>query len=84
MNKIRSALQKLDKERFDILEKIFVICLDYISKNIDENPYGPIKALVDMTYILSQTYYYINNASNCYIIEQESFSKHEAISNPNY
>jgi hypothetical protein len=63
LNKNRNRLKMVGTEKkFKILEKIFVICMDYVSKNIDKESKNEFKdkefnRLSNIINILSDTYY---------------------------
>ena len=82
LNKNRNILKNLDKKRFDIVVKIFEICMDYVSKNINIKSDKSLKELSNRIFVLSNTYYL--NDSKELISAQESFRKHELLRNSNY
>ena len=88
LNKNRNRLKKVDTEKkFKILEKIFVICMDYVSKNIDkesENEFKDkeFKNLSNIITILSNTFY-LNDPKNL-ISAKKSFKNHQLLQNLNF
>ena len=90
LNKNRDRLGKVDTEKkFKILEKIFVICMDYVSKNIDKESENEFKdkefnRLSKFISILSNTYYLNVGNSKILISAKESFKNHQLLQNLNF
>ena len=84
INTNRIDLKELDKERFDILNKIFKICMDYGLENVDKNTEDKFIELLSYIPIISQTYYYINDNGKHICINDGQFKTHDLLKKENY
>ena len=70
----------LDKERFDIINEIFKIILDYILKNIETSSEKELKGFIKTINMLASSYSF----ENTYINSLDNFKKHDLFKNLNY
>ena len=70
----------LDKERFDIINEIFKIILDYILKNIETSSEKELKGFIKTINMLASSYSFENTSIN----SLDNFKKHDLFKNLNY
>ena len=84
LNNNRLQLKELDKKRFDVVNNLFKISMDYVLTNEDKKTDNELKQFFYIINILSDSFYFNNNGSHIFISGQEQFKNHGLLQQSKY